>query len=340
MDQVFDLVDGVQLGPVAIIDIVLTAVLIYGVFSLIQGTRAVRLVIGAIILFLVFVVAQALDLVLLSSILQAGVVVGLVALVVIFQPELRRGLDRLGRVGSWGWFGPSESASYQRVAGMISASAAKLSRRRAGALIVVERDTGLGDMAETGVAIGAQLSADLLTSIFAPGYPLHDGAVIVSRDRIIAAGVMLPLADRPATLERYGTRHRAALGVTEQTDALAIVVSEESGAISLAEGGRMDPELDEDELRQRLYSLLSPPDVAARARSMTAGRGGQGEGSVTEGPPSSGADATAAPSDDVPGADADRPTLDKPTADQPNPDKPGAPKAARPDGVATLGRSR
>ena len=277
MDQLFDLIEGVQLRPIALIDIVLTAVLIYGVFSLIQGTRAVRLVIGAIILYLVFVMAQELNLVLLSGIMQTGAVVGLVALVVVFQPELRRGLDRLGRVGTLGWFGPSDVGSYQRLAGVLAASATTLSRRRVGALIVVERDTGLGDMCETGVAANADLSTDLLTSLFAPGYPLHDGAVVVSGDKIIAAGVMLPLAERPPTGERYGTRHRAALGVTEQTDALALVVSEETGAISLAQGGEILRELDHEDLRQRLYRLLTPVDVAGRARDMASRYGREPE---------------------------------------------------------------
>ena len=266
MDQLTDLAGGDLLEPRALLDIFLTAVLIYIVLRLIQGTRAVRLAIGATIVYAVYVVALELDLRLLSGILQTGAVVGLVALVVVFQPELRRGLDRLGRVGSWGWLSPSDSASYQRISALLADSAAKLSRRRTGALIVVERDTALGDMAETGVAIRAQLSAELLASLFAPGYPLHDGAVLVRGDEVVAAGVMLPLAQREGSMERYGTRHRAALGVTEQTDALAIVVSEESGSISLTQGGSIVRELDEDELRQRLYGLLSPADMPARAR--------------------------------------------------------------------------
>jgi diadenylate cyclase len=152
------------------------------------------------------------------------------------------------------------------MATMLAASAAKLSRRRTGALIVIERDTALGDMAETGVTVDGRLSSELLASLFAPGYPLHDGAVIVSGEVVVAAGVMLPLAERDGSMEQYGTRHRAALGVTEQTDALAIVVSEESGAISLTQGGRIMRDLDEEELRQRLYGLLSPADVTSRAR--------------------------------------------------------------------------
>ncbi len=265
MDLLRDLATDLRVEPSAFLDILLTAILIYLVLRLIQGTRAVRLAIGATIVYAVYVFAQELDLRLLSGILQTGAVVGLVALVVVFQPELRRGLDRLGRVGSWGWLGTSDSAGYQRIAALLAAAAAKLSRRRTGALIVVERDTGLGDMAEAGVMMNADLSAELLASLFAPGYPLHDGAVIVRADEIVAAGVMLPLAEREASLEQYGTRHRAALGVTEQTDALAIVVSEESGSISLAQGGSIVRDLDEDELRQRLYALLAPADVGAWA---------------------------------------------------------------------------
>ncbi len=264
MDLLSDLATDLKVDPRALLDILLTAVIIYLVLRLIQGTRAVRLAIGVTIVYAVYVIAQSLELRLLSAILQAGAVVGLLAVVVVFQPELRRGLDRLGRVGSWGWLGASDTGGHQRIAALLATAAAKLSRRRTGALIVIERDTALGDMAEAGVMMNADLSAELLSSLFAPGYPLHDGAVIVRGDEIVAAGVMLPLAERDASLEQYGTRHRAALGVTEQTDALALVVSEESGSISLAQGGTIVRDLDEDELRQRLYGLLAPPDMTGR----------------------------------------------------------------------------
>ena len=269
MDQLRVLAADLRIEPSALLDIFLTAVLIYLVLRLIQGTRAVRLAIGAAIVYAVYVLALQLDLRLLSGILQTGAVVGLVALVVVFQPELRRGLDRLGRVGSWALLGGSDASGYERAADLLASSAAKLSRRQTGALIVVERDTGLGDMAESGVVMHAQLSAELLSSLFAPGYPLHDGAVIVSGDEIVAAGVMLPLAERDASLDQYGTRHRAALGITEQTDALAIVVSEESGAISLAQNATILRDLEEEELRRRLSSLLAPTDVSSRARRLT-----------------------------------------------------------------------
>ena len=274
MDQLRDLAAELRIEPSALLDIFLTAVLIYLVLRLIQGTRAVRLAIGAAIVYGVYVIALELDLRLLSGILQTGAVVGLVALVVIFQPELRRGLDRIGRVGTFAFLGDPGAGGYQRVAGLLAASAAKLSRRRTGALVIVERETGLGDMAETGVMVHADLSAELLASLFAPGYPLHDGAVLVQDDEIVAAGVMLPLAERGGSMEDYGTRHRAALGISEQTDAVAIVVSEESGAISLAVGGDLTRDIDEDELRQRLYGLLARSDVGSRARRSLRNRNG------------------------------------------------------------------
>ena len=264
----FDLIEGVQLEPIAILDIVLTAILIYGAFSLIQGTRAVRLIVGAIVLYLLYVMAQALDLRLLSGIMQLGAVVGLFALVVVFQPELRRGLDRLGRVGSLGWLGTSGSAAPVRVAGVLASSAAALSAARVGALIVVERETPLGDMAEQGVAVDGRLSQELLTSLFAHGAALHDGAVIVRGETIVAAAVTLPLSEDVPVQGRIGTRHRAALGITEQTDALAIVVSEERGTIGLATGGTMTSDLEPERLRARLVELLDPQSVPKRARRM------------------------------------------------------------------------
>lgn len=270
MESLRDLFEGFQPGPNALLDIALTAILIYGVFSLIQGTRAVRLVVGAIVLYVIFVMAQALDLVLLTNIMQTGAVVGLVALVVVFQPELRRGLDRLGRVGSLPWLAPSDAVSHQRVAATLAGASASLSKRRVGALIVVERDTGLGDMAETGVPLDASLSADLLSTLFEPGSALHDGAVVVAGDKIVAAGVMLPLPLRMSSRQRYGTRHRAAVGVTEQTDALAIVVSGETGGLSLADGGGISHGLSEEDLRQRLFSRLNPANISSTARSVRA----------------------------------------------------------------------
>jgi diadenylate cyclase len=289
MDQLRDLIAGLRIEPSALLDILLTAVLIYLVLRLIKGTSAVRLAIGAAIVYGVYVIALQLDLRLLSGIMQAGAVVGLVALVVVFQPELRRGLRSIGGVLSLPIVGDQGGSSHQSAAAVLAAAAAKLSRRRTGALIVIERDTGLRDIVETGVLIDGQLSAELLASLFAPGYPLHDGAVVVRGTRVLAAGVMLPLAERDDSLEQYGTRHRAALGVTEQSDALAIVVSEERGTISLAVGRAIESGLDEDGLRRRLSGLLAPPAMGGHARRLPRwGRGGADAAAVPEAQPSDG----------------------------------------------------
>jgi diadenylate cyclase len=264
----------VHIEPTAVLDIALTALLIYWLFSLIQGTRAVRLVIGAIVLYVVYVLAQALNLRLLSGILQTGAVVGLVAFVVIFQPELRRGLERIGRVGSLGWIlTPAVAGHAERVAAVLSRTAMSLSAARIGALVVVERETGLEDAAESGVMLHADLTGELLQSIFTPHTALHDGAVIIHGDKILAAGVVLPLTETSLQRERYGTRHRAAIGITEQTDAVAIVVSEETGHVSLIERGRVLRSLDEERLQNALLALLRPPDARGRAASSVAALG-------------------------------------------------------------------
>lgn len=267
MAQFQDLVEGIDLQLTAILDILLTAILFYGLFSIIQGTRAVRLVIGALVLYGVYALARLLDLRMLSAILETGAVVGLLALVVIFQPELRRALERIGRVGSMGWaFAPSGAAGLaERVARTVSRTAAGLAAQRVGALVVIERDTGLEDAAETGVMLHADLSEELLASIFVPRGALHDGAVIIHGDQVLAAGAVLPLSEISVHQQRYGTRHRAAIGITEQTDAVVVVVSEETGAVSLVERGRVIRDLDEERLRTSLVALLRPAAGAERA---------------------------------------------------------------------------
>jgi diadenylate cyclase len=266
-----------QVHLTTIVDIGITALLIYWLFSLIRGTRAVRLVIGVSVLVLVYVLAVAFDLVLLTRILQGGAVVGLFALVVIFQPELRRALERIGRVGSLGWLlSPAESRAVVHVSTEVARAAAGLSADGQGALIVLERETGLEEVAETGVMTHADLSADLLRTIFTPKSPLHDGAVIIRDDRIVAAGALLPLAETSIHTERFGTRHRAALGITEQTDAVVIVVSEENGQISLVERARIVRNLTEAGLARAIQGLLDPAGGRRGAfgwRSANPGRG-------------------------------------------------------------------
>jgi diadenylate cyclase len=243
----------------SLIDIGITALLIYWLFSLIRGTRAVSLVIGVSVLFAVYAAARAFDLRLLTQILQTLAVVGLFALVVVFQPELRRALERIGRVGSFNWlFSPAEQRAVERVADEVAHAATLLSADGHGALIVLERETGLDEVAETGVMLHADVSADLLRTIFAPRTPLHDGAVIIREEVILAAGALLPLAEMTVHTERFGTRHRAALGITEQTDSVVVVVSEENSQVSLVERARIVRNLSEPQLAKALRALLAP----------------------------------------------------------------------------------
>ncbi|MFL5755734.1 MAG: diadenylate cyclase, partial [Chloroflexota bacterium] len=191
---------------------------------------------------------------------QTGTVVGLFALVVIFQPELRRALERIGRFGSFGWLlAPTEQRAVEHVAAEIARAAGSLAAEGHGALIVIERETGLEEIAETGVMLHSDLSADLLVTIFMPRTALHDGAVIVRGDRIVAAAALLPLTETSLQSERFGTRHRAALGITEQTDALVVVVSEESGSMSLVERARIVRIPTEAQLERALEALLGVP---------------------------------------------------------------------------------
>jgi diadenylate cyclase len=273
----------------SILDIVVVAVLIYWLFVLIRGTRAVRILIGLSLVALLYLAAQALDLVLLSTLLQAGAVVGLFAVVVVFQPELRRGLEQIGRMGSLNrLFVSSEVSAADTVAREVSRAARLLAGSRHGALIVIERDTGLHDLtAESGVPINADLHAELLATIFYHGTALHDGAVVISGNRIVAAGVLLPLSQNVLDSERYGTRHRAAIGISEQTDALTVVVSEETGSISLVVRGRIERNLSEDRLRRRIFSLIrpqAPREAAPLIRRTLEGRWGMPEEEPAETP--------------------------------------------------------
>jgi diadenylate cyclase len=244
----------------SIIDILLVAFVIYWLFILIRGTRAVRIVIGLSVLYLVYLAAVLFGLDLLRSLMETAALAGLFAVVVVFQPWLRRALEQIGRIGSVNrFFVSSEVASAERVAKEISRAARILAGSRHGALIVLERETGLQDLAaESGVPVHADLRAELLVTIFYRGTALHDGAAVISGEKITSAGVLLPLSQNVLDSERYGTRHRAAIGISEQTDAVVVVVSEETGSISLVVRGRIERNLTEEQLRRRLFNLIRP----------------------------------------------------------------------------------
>ena len=256
----------------AILDILAVTVIIYWLLWVAQGTRATQLIRGAIIfLALAYFVASTLDLSTLNWMLNRTWPALVVAIPVIFQPELRRALEQLGHTGSWlrTTFPAGTEADVERSIDEIVRAAAQLARLRFGALMVMERETGLQDYADRGVPIDAHLSRQLLINIFYPNSPLHDAAVLIRGDRIVAASVVLPLTDNISATGQLGTRHRAAIGVTEDSDALAIVVSEETGQIAVAHNGRLIRSLDQDRLRRVLRTLLrlDRPETSAQGTS-------------------------------------------------------------------------
>ena len=238
-----------------LVDILATSVLIYYLLLLIRGTRAVQILTGVFVLIALLGVANLMHLLVLGTILRLIVVGAAVTLPIVFQPELRRALEQLGR-GRFLRFQDDEGArnrAEDKVMAMLAKAAFLLSRNKYGALIVVEQHTGLKEFVESGTTLNAELSAELLLSIFVPRSPLHDGAVIVRENIVEAAGCFLPLAEQSLTERRLGTRHRAALGLSEQTDAVVIVVSEESGSISVAREGKLSRAIEEE---TRLFRLL------------------------------------------------------------------------------------
>src|SRR5215207_1507615 len=243
----------------AILDVLAVTAIIYWLLWVAQGTRATQLIRGAIIFLAVaYFVATSLDLATLNWILSKTWPALVVAIPVIFQPELRRALEQLGHTGSWlrTSFPASGEADLDRTVDEVVRAAGQLARLRFGALVVIERETGLQDYADRGVMIDAHLTRQLLINIFYPNSPLHDAATLIRGDRILAASVVLPLTDNISPTGQLGTRHRAGIGVTEDSDALAVVVSEETGQISVAHNGRLIRNLDQDRLRRVLRSLL------------------------------------------------------------------------------------
>lgn len=246
-----------QFGWESAVDIMLVALVFYGLFRLFQGTQAVALLRGILVISLLFVLAAG-RFTAFGWLLRNSLPVILVAIPVVFQPELRRALERLGRSAPAFMGRASRETVAQQVIHQVVLAVETLARERTGALIVLEGDTGLEEYIESGERIDAAVSARLLQTIFFPGTLLHDGAVILRGDRIAAAACVLPLTQRDLADSALGTRHRAAVGITEQNDALAVVVSEETGIISLARGGRIARRLDAQRLRTILQAFYKP----------------------------------------------------------------------------------
>jgi uncharacterized protein (TIGR00159 family) len=245
--------------PRSLIDIAVVTGLLFWLLWVLQGTRATQLLRGAaIFLISAILLSRLLDLRALGWLIDNMWPVVIVAVPIIFQPELRRALEQLGHTGTWlrtSLPAGSDTGTMASTIDEVVRAAAQLSRLRYGALMVLERETGLQDYADRGVALDALVSRQLLVTIFFPNSPLHDAAVLLRGDRIVAGSVVLPLTDNISPMSNLGTRHRAGIGVTEDSDALAIIVSEETGQISVAHHGRLIRNLDQDRLRRVLRTL-------------------------------------------------------------------------------------
>jgi len=240
----------------SVIDILLVSIIFYGLLTIIQGTQAVQLLRGLmIIVVIIVVVTSVFELTAFSWLIRNSLPALLVAIPVVFQPELRRLLERLGRSTGGFLSVRSQESVVRHVIRTVAQTCSQLSLARQGALIVLERETGLKDIIETGVRVNAEISLELLLTIFFPNTALHDGAAIIRQDRVVAAGCVLPLSTTDGGERQLGTRHRAALGVTEASDAIAVVVSEETGIVSIAHNGRIIRRLDEKRLEKILTAL-------------------------------------------------------------------------------------
>lgn len=267
-------IDSFDFGPLAVLDLLLVGMILYWVYTLLRDTRALGIIYGILVLVLLYVFANLLDLRLLGLLIANSLTLLFVAIPVLFQPELRRALERIGRTR------PGIAKSGRKTRGQTIAQLAEateiLSQNHTGALIVLKRTTGLADLGTSGTQLDAVVTTPLLLNLFYDKSPLHDGAVIVDGDRIVSAGVMLPLTEKEYGYT-LGARHRAAVGLTEQCDAVVLVVSEERGTISLVVGGKITPGIGSDILPQLLEEFLSrkPPSEVVKRAAETAAKGKQ-----------------------------------------------------------------
>jgi diadenylate cyclase len=238
-----------------VLDIMIVAYIFYKLYALIKETRAEQLIKGLVLIVVVMKLSEILGLITLHWLIQNTLTVGLIAVIVIFQPELRKALERLGRsrILTRKFFDSDEEI--EKLVDEITLAAVNLSSSRTGALIVIEQDTGLNDYIESGVTIDGIASSALLENIFVENTPLHDGAVIIRRDRIVAAACVLPLTEQVVSKE-LGTRHRAGIGISEVCDAIAVIVSEETGNISLAINGKLTRNYNSERLKNVLTKIL------------------------------------------------------------------------------------
>ncbi|MGG1572626.1 diadenylate cyclase CdaA [Fictibacillus sp. NRS-1165] len=239
-----------------IVDILLVTYVFYKLIMLIRGTKAVQLLKGIVIIVAVWLASSFFELRTMSWLMDKAITYGLLAIIIIFQPELRRALEQLGRGKLFSRTGLADEEEMENSINAIVKSTSYMAKRRIGAIMSFERETGLTDYVETGIPIHSKLSSELLTNIFVPNTPLHDGAVILRQDEVVAAGCFLPLTESPFVSKELGTRHRAAIGVSEVTDAITVVVSEETGGISVTKNGEIHRNLNEEMLKTLLNAEL------------------------------------------------------------------------------------
>lgn len=240
-----------------IIDICLVAMIVYNAVKFFRDTRAKQLVKGIIVLFLIWVAAQWFDFITIKWMLTKVLDYGIIALAIIFQPELRRALERMGhsKIGLFGRGQNKDRESQLKCIDSVCKSVAEMQDKRIGALIVFERNTPLGEIINTGIIVDAEASPELISNIFFPKSPLHDGALIVRDGKLMSAGCILPLTSNDDLSKELGTRHRAAVGVSENSDAVVVVVSEETGTISIAMNGKINRNYSVLELKEELYNV-------------------------------------------------------------------------------------
>ena len=234
------------------VDIIFVAFVIYHLILFIQGTKVVQALKGLLILVVVFLVARIMGFETVTWVLRGLVPIGVIAFLVVFHPEIRRALVHIGGKRLFNVYQQEEKAIEE-----IVKAASAFSEKKIGTLIVLEREVGLKNYIETGIEIDSFVTAELLDNIFAPNTPLHDGAVIIQHNRIAAAGCLLPLAAETALPKSFGTRHLAAIGLTQETDAVVVIISEETGAASIALGGKLTHDLDPTSFRKTLRNLYA-----------------------------------------------------------------------------------
>jgi uncharacterized protein (TIGR00159 family) len=259
---------GVGFSWLDVLDILIVAVIIYELLLFIRGTHAVQMALGGLVLVTLYWASKLFDLETVNWMLRTFLPYLVFGIIVIFQSEIRKVLAHLGKTPLLGAFASKKS---REVVDEIVLAATTLAAQRIGAIVVIEREMGLRSYIETGIALDAFVTYDLLISIFNPGTPLHDGAVVIQGNRVAAAACFLPLTVNPELSRTLGSRHRAAIGVTEDTDAIAAVVSEETGIISLVSGGRIRRNLDSSSLQQAILEALEAEEPGEEPVAAAAG---------------------------------------------------------------------